>query len=111
MKYLLTLALAIPAILATPAPVPDATASREVQACACINAKGKTTVNGYCGYIRGRGERVDGGELCYPSDKYSDYMPDYFTAEFCKSYYPGYNDRVCKTKTVRPLIGDYWVPC
>jgi hypothetical protein len=48
---------------------------------------------------------------CYPSDKYSDYMPEYFTADFCKGYYPGYNDRVCKTKTVCPLIGDYWAPC
>ncbi|PNP74988.1 hypothetical protein FNYG_11635 [Fusarium nygamai] len=111
MKYLLTLALAIPAIMATPAPAADKTASREVQACACINAEGKTTVNGYCGYIRGRAERVDGGELCYPSDKYSDYMPEYFTADFCKGYYPGYNDRICKTKTVCPLIGDSWVPC
>ncbi|KAF9767006.1 hypothetical protein IL306_000482 [Fusarium sp. DS 682] len=62
MKYLLTIALAIPAIMATPAPAPDETA-REVQACACINAEGKTTVNGYCGFIRGREERVDGGEL------------------------------------------------
>ncbi|KAG5746123.1 hypothetical protein H9Q70_011191 [Fusarium xylarioides] len=111
MKYLLTLALAIPAIMATPAPVPDKIASTQVQACACVNAQGQTTVDGYCGYIRGRAERVDGGVLCYPSDKYSDYMPDRFTADFCKSYYPGYNDRVCKTKTVCPLIGDYWVPC
>lgn len=63
MKFLLTLALAIPAIMATPAPAADKTASREVQACACINAEGKTTVNGYCAFIRGRAERVDGGEL------------------------------------------------
>ncbi|KAG5758523.1 hypothetical protein H9Q72_013343 [Fusarium xylarioides] len=111
MKYLLTLALAIPAIMATPAPVPDKTASSQVQACSCVNAQGQTTVDGYCVYIRGRAERVDGGVLCYPSDKYSDYMPERFTADFCKSYYPGYNDRVCKTKTVCPLIGDYWVPC
>ncbi|KAF5970425.1 hypothetical protein FCOIX_10409 [Fusarium coicis] len=99
MKYLLTLALAIPAIMATPAPAPDKTASTQVQACACVNGEGKTTVSGYCQYIRGRAERVDGGELCYPSDKYSDYMPEYFTADFCKGYYPGYNNRICQTKT------------
>ncbi|RBA19194.1 hypothetical protein FPRO05_10123 [Fusarium proliferatum] len=63
MKYLLTLALVIPVIVASPTPVPDATASREVPACACINAEGKTTVNGYCGYRRGRAERVDSEEL------------------------------------------------
>ncbi|KAF5570840.1 hypothetical protein FPHYL_932 [Fusarium phyllophilum] len=77
--------------MATPALVPDKTASTQVQACACVNAQGQTTVDGYCGYIRGRAERVDGGVLCYPSDKYSDYMPERFTADFCKSYYPGYN--------------------
>ncbi|KAG8361563.1 hypothetical protein FVEN_g939 [Fusarium venenatum] len=107
---LFTILLAIPAVLAAPAPEAKA-AAKQVTACACANDAGQTKVEGYCQYIAGGIVILDGQNYCFPAATWSEYMETRFTAEFCPGYYPGFPKPVCKTTTVCPTIGDYQDIC
>lgn len=68
MKTFFAVLLALPAVMAAPAPAsaPDgavAAAGKQVTACACANAAGDTRVNGYCQYIGGGIVKLDGQDF------------------------------------------------
>ncbi|KAH7240264.1 uncharacterized protein BKA55DRAFT_693795 [Fusarium redolens] len=110
MKSFFTVLLAIPAIMAAPAPAPDQTA-KQVVACACANDAGDTNVSGYCQYIAGSIVKLDGHDFCFPAATWSEYMESRFTADFCPGYFKGFPNPVCKTVTVCKTIGDYQDIC
>lgn len=66
MNTFFTVLLALPAVMAAPAPASDAAvaaAGKQVTACACSNAAGNTQVYGYCQYIGGGIVKLDGQEF------------------------------------------------
>lgn len=68
MKTFFAVLLALPAVMAAPAPAsaPDAAvaaAGKQVTACACANAAGDTRVDGYCQYIAGGIVKLDGKDF------------------------------------------------
>ncbi|SPJ72224.1 uncharacterized protein FTOL_01952 [Fusarium torulosum] len=116
MKTFFAVILALPAVMAAPAPAsaPNAAvaaAGKQVTACACANAAGDTRVNGYCQYIAGGIVKLDGKDFCFPGATWSEYMEDRFTADFCPGYFPGFPTPVCKTTTVCKTIGEYQDIC
>ncbi|OBS22762.1 hypothetical protein FPOA_09090 [Fusarium poae] len=108
---LLTILLAIPAVLAAPATEAKA-AAKQVKACACVNAAGQTgAVDGYCQYIAGGIVNLDGQKYCFPGAVWSEHMDTTYTDDFCSTYYPAFPKGNCKTTTVCPTIGDYQHIC
>jgi hypothetical protein len=68
MKTFFAVILALPAVMAAPAPAsaPDvaiAAAGKQVTACACSNTAGDTRVSGYCQYIAGGIVKLDGKDF------------------------------------------------
>lgn len=59
---LFAIVLAIPAILAAPAPEAQV-AAKQVKACACANEAGVTRASGYCQYIAGSVVKIDGQDF------------------------------------------------
>jgi hypothetical protein len=93
---LLTILLAIPAVLAAPATEAKA-AAKQVKACACVNAAGQTgAVDGYCQYIAGGIVNLDGQK--YVNITFSNPLPRSIA-----------NDIICSV-SLGPFGQSTWIP-
>ncbi|KAJ1324280.1 hypothetical protein MN608_10341 [Microdochium nivale] len=84
----------------------------EVQACACMNEQGKTTI-GAC--LNGWGSSVDrdGQEYCYPYRLANiPKIPELFSASECaRSYSPLFPISSCKPAYICPSFFDQYTIC
>ncbi|KXJ89390.1 hypothetical protein Micbo1qcDRAFT_206336 [Microdochium bolleyi] len=105
------IALLATVAMAAPSANIEARQGKNVQACACINAAGQSTV-GACLNGNGGTVNLDGQSYCYPyRANLEARVVEIFSPSACANGYPLFPQSSCKTIRVCPTFFDQQGPC